>query len=415
MDYFEYKQQQLYVENIPVSQITKQFGTPCYIYSHKTIERHFHAFNDALGEHPHMICYAVKANSNIAILQLLAKLGSGFDVVSKGEMQRALHAGGSPEKIVFSGVGKTVEEIEYALEQQIHCINVESVPELERIQKIAKQRNCIAPISLRINPDIDPKTHPYISTGMKENKFGIEMEKARQIYHQHHLYPNLKFIGIDCHIGSQLTQVTPFLEALDKLIHLADELKQQEGLAIEHLDLGGGLGVTYDSERPPMPDELAQQVKQRLAGRPYKIILEPGRAIMANAGILVTSVEYIKTHHQKHFAIVDAAMNDLLRPSLYQAWHKIIPVSLSNEAPLKSYDVVGGICETGDFLGHDRELNISEGDLLAIRGAGAYGATMSSNYNTRPKVAEILVENDIISLIRKRETFSDMIQNEILL
>lgn len=415
MDYFEYKNNQLYVEDLPVSTIAKQYGTPCYIYSHKTIARHFNAFNNALSEHPHLICYAVKANSNIAILQLLAKLGSGFDVVSKGELQRALYAGAKAQNIVFSGVGKTTAEIQYALDQNIHCLNVESEAELNRIQSLCQQQNRVAPISLRINPDINPQTHPYISTGLKDNKFGIAMDKAIEIYHRHADYPNLKFIGIDCHIGSQLTQLAPFLEALDKLIQLADLLASQDGLKIEHLDLGGGLGVIYKDENPPTPSMLAQQVKQKLADRPYKVILEPGRAIMANAGILVTQVEYIKKHHQKQFAIVDAAMNDLLRPALYQAWHEIIPVMQSPSISAANYDIVGGVCESGDFFGHNRKLAINESSLLAIRGAGAYGATMSSNYNTRPKPAEILVSGETPYLIRQRETFNDMIQNEQLL
>ena len=415
MDYFEYQDNNLHAEDTDIEQIAKQYGTPCYIYSKQTIERHFYAFTTALGRHPHMICYAVKANSNIAILQLLAKLGAGFDVVSKGELQRALYAGGKASKIVFSGVGKTEQEIEFALEQKIHCINVESVNELERINNIAKHKNINANVSLRINPDINPQTHPYISTGMRNNKFGIAMPKAEEIYHNHKSYPNLNFKGIDCHIGSQLTQLPPFMEALDKLIALADKLKDMDGLNIEHLDLGGGLGVCYENEDPPSPSQLAEQVKQRLANRNYKIILEPGRAIMANAGVLVTKVEYLKTHHDKRFAIVDAAMNDLLRPALYQAWHNIVPVKKDSNIEAKKYDIVGGICESGDFFGHDRLLPIKESSLIAIRGAGAYGATMSSNYNTRPRAAEILVDGEKTTLIRKRETFEDLIKNEKLL
>lgn len=414
MDYFNYQNKHLFAEELSVSDIVNKYGSPIYIYSKKTIIRHYHAFNDALGSHPHLICYAVKANSNIGILKILADLGSGFDVVSKGELQRALYAGADPAKIVFSGVGKTVEEIEFALSEKIHCINVESIAELNRIQEISAKQNITAAVSLRINPDINAQTHPYISTGLKDNKFGIAFDKASDIYHNYHKYPNIKFIGIDCHIGSQLTTLEPFMEALDRLIGLADQLAEKDGLSIEHLDLGGGLGVTYDNETPPDPAQLAAKVKQRLAERPYKIILEPGRSIMANAGILVTKVEYLKEHHEKYFAIVDAAMNDLLRPSLYQAWHNIISVDVNNSHPTRTYDVVGGVCETGDFLGHQRKLAIDESSLLAVRSAGAYGATMSSNYNTRPKLAEVLVDGSRSYLIRQRESFADMIKNEFL-
>jgi len=413
MDYFNYKNAQLYAENVPVQDIAMQYQTPCYIYSKKTIIRHYNAFTNALGTHPHLICYAVKANSNLSILKLLVALGSGFDVVSKGELERVLHVGADPNKIIFSGVGKTENEINYALAQKIHCINVESVSELERIQQLSEQQNMIAPVSLRINPNINPKTHPYISTGLKDNKFGIDFNKAAGIYHNHKNYPNLNFIGIDCHIGSQITELPPFMEALDKLILLADELAKTEGLTIKHLDLGGGLGVSYKDEKPPEPNELAQSVKKRLANRPYQIILEPGRAIMANAGILLTKVEYVKPHHDKNFAIVDAAMTDLLRPALYQAWHNIIPVKQNNTPSAQLYDIVGGVCESGDFLGHARLLHIEENSLLAIRSCGAYGFSMSSNYNSRPKIAEIMVDDSKTQLIRRRETFNDMINNEL--
>lgn len=415
MDYFEFKNNHLYAENVNLSDIAKKYGTPCYVYSKQTIERHYYAFSTALGQHPHLICYAVKANSNIAILQLLAQLGSGFDVVSKGELQRVLKAGGQAEKCVFSGVGKTEAEIGYALEQNIHCINIESVSELERVNRICMHLGIKANVSVRINPDIDPQTHPYISTGMRDNKFGIAMPEAVSIYQNHKAYQNLNFIGIDCHIGSQLTRLSPFLEALDKLIELADDLKKHAGLKIEHLDLGGGLGVPYRDENPPSPSEMAEHVKKRLEGRKYKIILEPGRAIMANAGILLTRVEYLKKHHSKNFAIVDAAMNDLLRPALYQAWHDIIECDTSCDIKEDIYDIVGGICESGDFFGHDRKLAIEEYSLLAIRGAGAYGATMSSNYNSRPRAAEILVDGKTSSVIRERESFEDQVRNEVLL
>lgn len=412
MDYFNYNNTTLYAEDVSVKDIVDNFNTPCYVYSKKTILRHFKAFDDALATQPHLICYAVKANSNLSILKLLADAGAGFDVVSKGELQRVLHIGADPNKIVFSGVGKTIEEIEFAIEKKIHCINVESIPELERIQQISQQHNVRTPVSLRINPNIDPKTHPYISTGLKENKFGIAFEEAIKIYKEHHHYPHLNFIGIDCHIGSQITQLAPFIEALDKLLSLADELNQHAGLNIEHLDLGGGLGVPYNGETPPEPHELATALKNKLASRQYKIILEPGRAIMANAGILLTKVEYIKKHHDKNFIIVDAAMNDLLRPALYQAFHNIIPAEINHECPKLTGDVVGGVCETGDFLGQDRTLAVQAGDVLAIRSCGAYGASMSSNYNSRPKLAEIMIDGNLMKLIQRRESFEDMIKNE---
>ncbi len=415
MDYFNYHNDELFAEDTALKDIAQKHGSPCYVYSKKTILRHYRAFDDALGSHPHMICYAVKANSNLAILKLLCDAGSGFDVVSKGELQRVLHVGASPQKIVFSGVGKSVDEINYAIDKKIHCINVESVEELNRIEQLSKIKGMKTSISLRINPDINPETHPYISTGLKDNKFGIAIEKAIEIYQNHTHYPHLSFIGIDCHIGSQITQLNPFLDALERLIFLADMLKEQEGLNIEHLDLGGGLGVTYKDETPPEPHHLAQKVKEKLAGRSYKIILEPGRAIMANAGILLTRVEYLKEHHDKHFAIVDAAMTDLLRPALYQAWHDIIPVEKNNELTPLACDVVGGVCETGDFLGLDRRLAITEGSLLAVRSCGAYGSTMSSNYNSRPKLAEVLIDGKTIHLIRQRETFDDLISNELTL
>lgn len=414
MDYFNYKEKHLYAEKVALQTIAKKYGTPCYVYSKKTILRHYKAFDDALGTQPHTICYAVKANSNLALLQLLAKQGSGFDVVSKGELQRVLHIGADPKKIVFSGVGKTTDEINFAIEQKILCINIESLSELKRVQKLSFEAKTLTAVSLRINPNINPNTHPYISTGLKDNKFGIDYEVATQLYYAHKDYPNINFIGIDCHIGSQITTLAPFMEALDKLIALADTLAKNTSLNIQHLDLGGGLGVNYQTEQPPAPHLLAEAVKKRLADRPYHLILEPGRAIMANAGILLTSVEYIKSHYDKKFAIVDAAMTDLLRPALYQAWHDIIPVLIEPSVERHHYDIVGGVCETGDFLGHDRALNIKEGSLLAIRSCGAYGFTMSSHYNSRPKAAEVLVDGDNTFLIRARENFKDLIQKEII-
>lgn len=414
MDHFLYQNNQLMAEDVSVADIAKEYGTPLYIYSKATISRHWHAFNEALGAHPHIICYAVKANSNLSLLALFERLGSGFDVVSGGELKRVLHVNGAREKIVFSGVGKTHDEITLALKSRIACINIESVAELKRVEAISQSLGIKAPVSLRINPDIDAKTHPYISTGLKENKFGIAFDKARELYHQHAAFPNIAFIGIDCHIGSQLTELEPFILALRKQIRLADELNES-GLAIKHLNLGGGLGVTYMDETPPEPKALALAVKNELENRPYELILEPGRAIMANAGILVTEVEYLKNHHQKHFAIVDAAMNDLLRPALYQAEQNIVEVSVNDHIEAQTYDIVGPVCESGDFLGKNRQLKITEGDLLAVRGSGAYGASMSSNYNSRMRAAEVLVDGNTIQLIRQRETFDDLIKNELLL
>lgn len=413
MDYFHYQNDTLFAENINLKTIAQQFGTPTFVYSKKTIKRHYDAFDNALGEHPHLICYAVKACSNIAILHQLAKWGAGFDVVSKGELFRVLKAGGSAKKVVFSGVGKTEDEMIYALNEGILCFNVESVAELEKLQTIAKKLNKKAPVSLRINPDVDAKTHPYISTGLKENKFGIEAKTALSIYKNHKNYSHLSFIGIDCHIGSQLTEVSPFLDALDKLLEMIGEIKSY-GLDLHHLDLGGGLGVTYDNEKPPLPNELASLVKEKLKGHALTLILEPGRAIMANAGVLLTKVLYLKPHHEKNFAIVDAAMNDLIRPSLYQAYQQIINVDKCNQTLSKSYDIVGPVCETGDFLGKDRNLSLKPDDILAIRGAGAYGFSMSSNYNSRGKACEVLVDEDKIRLIHQRESLEDLIKNEIL-
>lgn len=414
MDHFHYQNDELHCEDVPVEQIARDYGTPCYIYSRATLERHWHAFNDALGEHPHQICYAVKANSNLAVLNLFARLGSGFDVVSLGELQRVIAAGGQAAKCVFSGVGKLPEEIETALTQGIGCFNVESEAELHVIHDIAAKLNMQAPISLRINPDVDAKTHPYISTGLKENKFGIQIDKAKALYQDMRDMPHLNIVGVDCHIGSQLTELSPFLDALDRLLELVDELRDS-GINIEHLDLGGGLGVRYHEEDPPHPREFAKAVKERLAGRNIKILLEPGRAIAANAGILLTKVIYLKDNEAKHFAIVDCAMNDLLRPALYQAWQKIIPVQENNTGKKAHYDIVGPVCETGDFIGHDRELTLKPNDLLAVRTSGAYGFVMSSNYNTRPRVAEVMVSGSDVYCVRQRETVESLYANEALL
>ncbi|TMP28712.1 diaminopimelate decarboxylase [Pseudoalteromonas rubra] len=416
MDFFHYQDNQLHAEQVAIRDIAEHYGTPCYVYSRKTLERHYHAFTDAAAGHPHLVCYAVKANSNIAVLNVLARLGAGFDIVSQGELARVLKAGGDPAKIVFSGVAKTAQEIAFALKTGIKCFNVESEAELRRISQVASELELLAPISIRVNPDIDAKTHPYISTGLKENKFGIDIKEAFNVYQLACALPGIDVVGIDFHIGSQLTEVTPFIAALDKVLALVETLASA-GITLRHLDIGGGLGVPYDSEKPPHPSAYAAEVKARLAEYQHlELIFEPGRAIAANAGILVTKVEYLKPTKDKHFAIVDAGMNDMLRPSLYQAWQQIIAVTpRQDDTPLYTYDVVGPVCETGDFIGKDRPLAIQPGDLLAQRGAGAYGFTMSSNYNSRPRIAEIMVDGDACHLIRERETLESLWQGEQVL
>ncbi|MGB1199523.1 MAG: diaminopimelate decarboxylase [Thalassotalea sp.] len=414
MDFFNYKNNTLCAEGNKVAELAKHYQTPLYIYSRATIERHWHAFNDAAGTHPHMVCYAVKANSNLAVLNIMARLGSGFDIVSKGELARVIEAGGDASKVVFSGVGKKSDEIAYALEKGIYCFNVESAPELARIQQVAQSLNKVAAISLRVNPDVDAGTHPYISTGLKENKFGVAIDDALAIYQQAAQMSHIAIKGIDCHIGSQLTEIAPFIDALDRLLTMIDTLAEQ-GIVLSHIDVGGGLGVTYQDEQPPMPNEYAKAIVDRLAGRKLTLLFEPGRAIMANAGILVTEVEFIKTNQDRHFALVDAAMNDLIRPSLYQAWQNIIPVTPNNALENKVYDIVGPVCETGDFLGKDRSLAIQAGDLLAVRSSGAYGFTMSSNYNSRPRAAEVMVDGSQHHLIRQRESLTQLWQGETLL
>jgi len=414
MDHFEYRDGQLFAEDVAVTDIVQRHGSPCYVYSKATFERHWQAFDQAFQNHPHLVCYAVKANSNIAILNVLAKLGSGFDIVSQGELERVLTAGGDPSKIVFSGIAKTPTEIERALKVGIHCFNVESESELARIQQVAAACNLIAPISLRVNPDVDAQTHPYISTGLKENKFGIDVEAARDTYRQAAQMSHLHIKGIDCHIGSQLTATQPFLDALDRMLHLLSQLKT-DGIDIAHIDIGGGLGIRYQDEKPPEPAEYAQAAMQKLAPTGYTVLMEPGRAIAGNAGIFVTKVEFLKSTQKKHFAIVDGAMNDLIRPALYQAWQDIIPVQLRPDGATTVYDVVGPICETGDFLGKERALAIQAGDLLVVRSSGAYGFSMSSNYNSRPRVAEVMVDGDQMHLIRRRETHAQLFENEYLL
>lgn len=414
MDYFQHQAGSLYAEAVPVADIAQRYGTPTYIYSRKTLEQHWHAFDEAFQEMPHLVCYAVKANSNLAVLNVLARLGSGFDIVSAGELARVIAAGGEAGKTVFSGVGKTEAEIEYALAQNIRCFNVESIPELSRINDVAARMGKLAPVSIRVNPDVDAQTHPYISTGLKENKFGIDIEQARSVYQSAKSMANLSVVGVDCHIGSQLTSVSPFVDALKRVLALIDELAQ-DGIDIKHLDIGGGLGIHYRDETPPSPAEYAAALKPLLAERELEILLEPGRAIAGNAGILLTKVEFIKPTEAKQFAIVDAAMNDLLRPALYQSWQQIVPVQLETQAKPAVYDIVGPICETGDFLGKDRELAIEQGDLLAIRSAGAYGFTMSSNYNSRPRAAEIMVDGKDIHVVRERETVQDLFAGEHVL
>ena len=408
MDFFQYKNEQLYVEDLPVKQLAEEFGTPLYIYSRATLERHWHAFDSALGDHPHLICYAVKANSNIGILNVMAKLGSGFDIVSQGELERVLAAGGEASKVVFSGVAKSRAEIMRALEVGIRCFNVESVAELHHINQIAGEMGKIAPISLRVNPDVDAHTHPYISTGLKENKFGVSVDEAREVYKLAATLPHVKITGMDCHIGSQLTELQPFLDATDRLIRLIEQLKE-DGITLKHLDLGGGLGVTYTDETPPHPSDYAAALLNKLKGyENLEIILEPGRAIAANAGILVAKVQYLKSNESRNFAITDTGMNDMIRPALYEAYMNIIEIDRTLEREKAIYDVVGPVCETSDFLGKQRELAIAEGDYIAQRSAGAYGASMSSNYNSRPRTAEVLVDGDKAHLIRRRESLSEL-------
>ncbi len=415
MNHFEYKNQQLFAEEVAIADIIKAHGTPAYIYSRATLERHWHAFDNAFGDHPHLICFAVKSNSNIALLNVMAKLGSGFDIVSQGELERVLAAGGDVSKVVFSGVAKSHSEIARALEVGVRCFNVESIPELHRINEVAGKMGKVAPISLRVNPDVDAKTHPYISTGLKENKFGVSVQQAREVYRLAKSLPNVKITGMDCHIGSQLTELQPFLDATDRLIVLMEQLKE-DGIELHHLDLGGGLGVPYHGEQPPHPTEYAKALLEKLRAYPnLEIILEPGRAISANAGILVTKVEYLKSNEERNFAIVDTGMNDMIRPALYEAYMEITEVDQSLNREASVYDVVGPICETSDFLGKARTLSVAEGDYIAMRSAGAYGAAMSSTYNSRPQAVEILVDGAKAHLIKARADFADLWRLERLL
>ncbi|HAU8252413.1 TPA: diaminopimelate decarboxylase [Vibrio vulnificus] len=415
MDYFNYQDDgQLWAEEVSLTSLAEQYGTPLYVYSRATLERHWHAFARSVEGHPHLVCYAVKANSNLGVLNTLARLGSGFDIVSGGELERVLAAGGDPRKVVFSGVGKTEAEMRRALELNIKCFNVESEPELERLNRVAGEVGVKAPISLRINPDVDAQTHPYISTGLRDNKFGIAFDRAPAVYQFAQSLANLNVQGIDCHIGSQLTAIEPFIDATDRLLALIDDLKEQ-GINIRHLDVGGGLGVVYRNELPPQPSEYAKALLGRLENhQDLELIFEPGRAIAANAGVLLTKVEFLKHTEHKNFAIIDAAMNDLMRPALYQAWQDIVPVQ-PRQGEAVTYDLVGPICETGDFLGKDRSLVLAENDLLAVRSAGAYGFVMSSNYNTRARAAEVMVDGKQHYLVRQREELRSLWELEHIL
>src|SRR5512142_2059612 len=426
--YFHYQQDQLYAEYVPRSDIAPSFGTPCYVYSRAALADGYRQFAEALKSRDHLICYAVKANSNLAILNLFARMGAGFDIVSGGELQRVLAAGGAANKVVFSGVGKSEAEMREALEAGILCFNVESAPELERLNEVAGSMGKIAAISLRVNPDVDAKTHPYISTGLKQNKFGVAYAEARALYRKAASLPHLRVTGIDCHIGSQLTEVSPFIAAAEKVLALVDQLAA-DGIALEHIDLGGGLGICYADETPPSIAEYAQALLGALQGRSEKIIVEPGRVLVGNAGVLLTRIEYLKHGEEKNFAIVDAAMNDLMRPALYDAYHAILPVVRRQNSPLSNslpqagertseksnsqiYEVVGPICETGDFIGHAREMAVDTGDALAVMSAGAYGMSMSSNYNTRPRAAEVMVDGAVAHLVRERETVRQLYAGE---
>ena len=413
MEAFNYRDGELFAEGVALSALAQRFGTPTYVYSRAHIEGQYRAYADALAGMPHLVCFAVKANSNIGVLNVLARLGAGFDIVSSGELERVLAAGGEPSRIVFSGVGKSRDDMRRALEVGVHCFNVESSVELERLQKVAAELGVKAPVSLRVNPDVDAGTHPYISTGLKENKFGIDIEQAEAVYARAAELPNLEVIGVDCHIGSQLTTLEPFLDALDRLLLLIDKLAAR-GITIKHLDLGGGLGVQYRDEQPPLAGDYIAAVRKRLQGRDLGLVFEPGRFIVANAGVLLTQVEYLKHTEHRDFAIVDAAMNDLIRPALYQAWMEVSPV-LPREGEARNYDLVGPICETGDFLAKDRQLVLAEGDLLAVRSAGAYGFVMSSNYNTRGRAAEVLVDGEQAYEVRRRETVQELYAGESLL
>ncbi|MES2720512.1 MAG: diaminopimelate decarboxylase [Pseudomonadota bacterium] len=409
------RQGQLHLENLPLATLAERFGTPLYVYSRATLEANYLAFDNAFADIEHQVCFAVKANSNLAVLNVLARLGAGFDIVSAGELERVLAAGGDPAKVVFSGLGKTAAEMQRALEVGIACFNVESEAELERLNAVAATLGVKAAVSLRVNPDVDAQTHPYISTGLKENKFGVAIERAPAVYRHIQSLSHLDAVGIDCHIGSQLTSTAPFSDALDRVLAMIDQLAA-EGTTLSHIDIGGGLGVCYRDETPPTPAEYAAVLLPRLKARGLKVYMEPGRAIAATAGVLLTRVEFLKPTEHKHFAVIDAAMNDLIRPALYSAWMDIVPVTpRGDDTPSECYDIVGPVCETGDFLGKNRDLRLAAGDLLAVTGAGAYGFVMSSNYNTRGRAAEIMVDADQAWQVRRRETVADLLALESLL
>lgn len=415
MTAFHYQNQTLFVEELPLNQLAEQFGTPCFVYSRAALQNNYLAYENAFSGNDHLICYAVKANSNLAVLSVLARLGAGFDIVSGGELERVMRAGGDPAKVIFSGLGKTATEISAALNAGILCFNVESEAELLRISEVAEQLGKTAPVSLRVNPDVDAGTHPYISTGLKENKFGIDINRALTVYEQAKALPGISIVGIDCHIGSQLTSVAPFLDAIDRVLALVDMLVDRD-ITLKHIDVGGGLGVTYRDETPPDPSALVTAIQQRIGDRDLSIIMEPGRSIAANAGVLLTRVEFLKPTEHKNFAIVDGAMNDLLRPSLYSAWQDIVAVDINREGiQTQCYDVVGPVCESGDFLGKNRDLAIAAGDLLAVKSAGAYGFVMSSNYNTRNRAAEVMVDGNQCYLVRQRETIDYQLSLETVL
>ncbi len=414
MNYFPYRSNQLFAEDVAVNDIAEEFGTPCYVYSRAALEAAFKEYTAALAGAPHLICYAVKANSNIAVLNVLARLGAGFDIVSKGELERVIAAGGDPAKIVFSGVGKKPDEMARALDLGILCFNLESAAELEVLSQVATSLGKTARISVRVNPDVDAKTHPYISTGLRENKFGIAVDRAVAVYQRAAELPSIEVVGLDCHIGSQLTEMTPFIDALHRLLSLVDTLADQ-GIVIHHLDLGGGLGVRYQDEQPPSIAQYIAAIRSELGSRDLQLLFEPGRSITANAGLLLTRVDYLKSTEEHNFALVDAAMNDMLRPALYQAWLGIAPAQINEGRETATWDIVGPVCETADFLGKSRELALEAGDLLAISGAGAYGFTMSSNYNSRPRAAEVMVDGVKAHLVRARETIADIMRGENVL
>lgn len=413
MSVFSLRNGELFAEDVALSQIGERFGTPCFVYSRAALEKAYRDYDQAFGQRPHLVCYAIKANSNLAVLNLFARLGSGFDIVSGGELARVIAAGGDPAKTVFSGVGKSRDEMRQALTAGVLCFNVESENELERLNDVAREMNRKAPVSIRVNPDVDAKTHPYISTGLKENKFGVAFGDALRIYRKAHATKNLQVVGIDCHIGSQLTELAPFIDAFRKVLELVDTLAA-DGIELRHLDLGGGLGIRYHDETPPPPDSYVKALLDCVGNRRQQILLEPGRSLVGNAGLLLTRVEYLKHSDARNFAIVDAAMNDLIRPALYDAYHEVRQVRPSSAAS-RRYEIVGPVCETGDFLARDRELALSQDDLLAVMSAGAYGMTMSSNYNSRSRAAEVMVDGDKVHLVRERERIDQLFAGERLL